>query len=77
MADRVDELERLVEQLQSQQAFQEDALQQLDQALATQQQEMLQLRRQVEWLKEQQTDLANQVDASPGVGAAQEKPPHY
>jgi SlyX protein len=61
--------------LQSQFAFQEDALQALQQALAAQQQEILLLRRQLTLLKQRQDAHADQLDelTDPGV----QKPPHY
>lgn len=72
------ESESLLQQMQSQLAFQEDALQTLNEALASQQQEILVLRRQLELLKQRQDE---QAAASSESGAtsdiASEKPPHY
>ena len=71
--------ETLMQQLhevQSQLAFQEDALESLNNAMAAQQTEILVLRRQLELLKQRQDD---QVAGSGTAGAdnANEKPPHY
>ena len=61
--------------MQSQLAFQEDALQALQDALAEQQRELLLLRRQLELLKERQDEHAGQLDDLSGTPI--EKPPHY
>ena len=69
--------EDLVQQLfdmQTQLAYQEDAVRELNDALALQQQEILLLRRQLQLLKERQDDMGA------GHGApdpATETPPHY
>ena len=65
-------LRQVVEELQSQVAFQEDALQQLNAALAGQQQDILILRRQLKLLKERLDEQALGQDAPPI-----ERPPHY
>jgi len=76
MSAEVDSLKQQVMELQSQLAFQEDAINGLDAALAHQQQEILLLRRQLELLHErlraQAGDQAGHADA-----ATEEKPPHY
>ncbi len=69
-------LRDMLAELQSQLAFQEDAIASLDGALAAQQQEILLLRRQVELLVERQKAHAEQLADATG-GAADEKPPHY
>ncbi len=66
--------EQLVE-LQSQLAFQEDTVQALQDALAEQQQAILVMRRQLEWLRERQDAQAAQLEE--GGNSGQEKPPHY
>jgi SlyX protein len=67
----IDPLPRQLEEVQSQLAFQEHALESLNEALAQQQQEILLLRRQLELLKQRQDEV--------GVTQAggEEKPPHY
>ncbi len=74
------ELKHQLDELQTQVAFQDDAMRALDEAIATQQQEILLLRRQVELLKQRQDDMAAGQDGgegSPGTDPATEKPPHY
>lgn len=63
---------QLVE-VQSQLAFQEDAMRELNEALALQQQEILVLRRQVQLLKQRQDEQQPAQDS----GSAEERPPHY
>jgi SlyX protein len=74
------ELRQQLAELQSQVAFQDDAMHALDEAIATQQQETLLLRRQLELLKQRQDEMAaGQVggEDSPATDPATEKPPHY
>ncbi len=66
------ELLQMVEDLQSQVAFQEDALQA---ALTGQQQDLLVLRRQLQLLKERQDEQAAALDDARPEG--REAPPHY
>ena len=77
MSGDIDELKQLVMELQSQLAFQEDAVGSLDQALAQQQQEIMLLRRQLEILRQRQQEQTTQSEAGPSVGTLDEKPPHY
>ncbi len=65
-------LRQVVEDLQSRVAFQEDTLQQLNAALAGQQQDILILRRQLKLLKERLDEQARDQGAPPI-----ERPPHY
>ncbi len=72
------DMETLLEDIQSQLAFQEDALQTLNDALASQQREILVLRRQLELLKERQDEQAAARGENVNSGdSATEKPPHY
>lgn len=71
----IDTLAQQVMDMQSQLAFQEDAISSLDKALASQQQEILLLRRQLELLHERQREAVAETGASPMP--ADEKPPHY
>lgn len=74
MAD-TEELARLLVDVQTQLAYQEDTITALNEALADQQQEILVLRRQLELLKQRQDEQTPQQDA--GGSPADEKPPHY
>jgi len=76
----VSDNETLVQQLhevQSQLAFQEDALESLNSAMAAQQKEILVLRRQLELLKQRQDDQVAGGGTAAGADNANEKPPHY
>ena len=77
MADDIDTLKQQVMDLQSQLAFQEDAVGSLDQALALQQQEILLLRQQLEILRQRQQEQAANSEAGNSGGPQNEKPPHY
>ena len=72
-----EEVHRQLAELQSQLAFQEHTVQDLNDALAAQQREILLLREQVALLKRRQDEQAAQLDTGQGAGPAQEKPPHY
>ncbi len=75
MATDRDWQQQLVE-LQSQLAFQEDVVHQLNEALAAQQRELLSLRRELELLRERLAEQGRRLD---GVepGPPDERPPHY
>jgi SlyX protein len=66
-------------ELQTQVAFQEDTIRQLNEALAFQQGDLTELKQQVELLKQQYSELRQQTHSGveqmsdPGM----EKPPHY
>ena len=77
MSANVDLLQQQVMELQSQLAFQEDAVRSLDEALAHQQQEIVLLRRQLELLGQRQQEHAAQNDVGPASVPLDEKPPHY
>ena len=77
MSGDIEELKQLVMELQSQLAFQEDAVGSLDQALAQQQQEIMLLRRQLEMLRERLQEQTAQNDAGQSIDLLDEKPPHY
>jgi len=74
MAQELDQLKQQLTEVQSQLAFQEDAMQALDAALAAQQQEILVLRRQLALLKQRQDE---QAAGQGGAERLDEKPPHY
>ena len=77
MSNELDGLKHQVADLQGQLAFQEDALDRLDSAMALQQQEILLLQRQVTLLGERIKAQSEQGAAGGGVPEADEKPPHY
>jgi SlyX protein len=71
------DIETIADQLvevQTQLAYQEDTVQALNRALASQQQEILVLRRQLQLLKQR---LDEQGSAGPAADTGMEKPPHY
>jgi SlyX protein len=70
-----DDIRQLLVDLQTQLAYQEDTLRELNEAMAGQQQEIIQLRRQLQLLKQRQDEQAP-LDASQ-PSPADEKPPHY
>lgn len=72
-----DALLQQLHELQSQLAFQEDALESLNGAMAAQQQEILVLRRQLELLKQRQDEQMAGTGSGAGADNADEKPPHY
>ncbi len=76
MSADVDSLKKQILELQSQLAFQEDAVQSLDRALAQQQGEMLVMRRQLELLRQYQLQQTED-SAGPDGNPANELPPHY
>jgi SlyX protein len=77
MSAEVDMLKQQMTEMQSQLAFQEDAVRSLDEALAQQQQELLLLRRQLELLRQRQQDDAAHNEAGSAGVPADDKPPHY
>ncbi|MDG2046827.1 MAG: SlyX family protein [Halioglobus sp.] len=77
MSVDVDTLKTQILELQSQLAFQEDAVQSLDRALAQQQDEILVMRRQLELLRQDQLQQTAGNGASPNGNPANEPPPHY
>ena len=73
MAD-LEELVQHVFDMQAQLAYQEDAVRELNDALALQQREILVLRRQLQLLKQRQDDMGSEPA---GPDKADEPPPHY
>ncbi len=72
----LDELVRQLTEVQSQLAFQEDTVAALNDALASQQREILVLRRQLALVTQRQDEQAAQFESlAPAPG--HEKPPHY
>jgi SlyX protein len=73
----IDEVKTILNEVQTQLAFQEDTVQALNEAMASQQRDILTLRRQLALLKqrlEEQT-MAQETGAADGI--MDEKPPHY
>ena len=77
MTADLDDLKTALAELQSQLAFQEDTVQALNDALASQQQEILVLRRQVELLKQRLDEQAAGQEQTVAGPIEEEKPPHY
>jgi SlyX protein len=77
MSADVETLKQQIMELQSQLAFQEDAIGSLDAALTQQQREILLLRRQLELLRQRQQDQATHIEPGPAGALLDEKPPHY
>jgi len=70
----IEELQQQLVDVQTQLAYQEDTVRQLNQALAAQQQEILLLRRQMQLLKQRQDE---QIHTGGTTTPLDEKPPHY
>ncbi|MEH6581728.1 MAG: SlyX family protein [Halioglobus sp.] len=64
-------------ELQSQMAFQDDTVQALNEAIASQQQEIMVLRRQLELLKQRHEEQAATSSEQDGPSPVDERPPHY
>ena len=77
MADKVQELQDQVAELQAQLAFQEETVRDLDDALAAQQKELLWLRRQIELLQSRHEEFVAQRGEPESLSIVDEKPPHY
>ncbi|MFV0278551.1 MAG: SlyX family protein [Parahaliea sp.] len=67
----------LLQDLQTQLAFQDDTIAALNDALAAQQRELLVLQRQLTLLKQRLDEQATALADLPAAGAASERPPHY
>ena len=75
MGDRaeIDRLNQLLVELQTQQAFQEQAISDLSRALARQQEDIFRLKREWQQVEERYASLQAQLPD----GVLEEKPPHY
>jgi len=71
----IDDLRQQLDDVQTQMAYQEDAVRELNDALSLQQQEILLLRRQIQLLKQRQDEQGTGPDGA--AAPADEKPPHY
>lgn len=65
-----------LEALQTNLAFQEHTISELNAALTGQQKQLDQLRMEIKFLKDKLGELEDHVQSGP-LSAAQEKPPHY
>ncbi|MEM1113815.1 MAG: SlyX family protein [Pseudomonadota bacterium] len=70
-------MQTMLEDLQSQLAFQEDTVQSLNDAVASQQQQLMLLQRQLELLKQRQDEQAQLLDQASNSPTGDEPPPHY
>jgi SlyX protein len=70
----IEDVKRQLVDVQTQLAYQEDTVRELNDALARQQQEILVLRRQLQLLKQRQDEQGAGPSAA---GPLEEKPPHY
>ena len=77
MATELDQMKALLTDVQSQLAFQEDAVRGLNDAMADQQQEIILLRRQLELLKQRIDEQAAVGEQAAPSSLLDEKPPHY
>lgn len=71
----VADLRRRIEELESQAAFQEQQHRELDEIVARQDRELLQLQQQLRVLGQRLAEVRDSGAAAPGV--ADEVPPHY
>jgi len=74
MNDSLSELIRRIEELESQLAFQDQLHENLNNTVARQDREILELKRQLVALNERIRDLGEGI---PGLGPQDETPPHY
>ena len=70
LQDRIDQLEERL-------AFQDDSLQKLDDALSSQQQQLLLLERKIDLMLAQMHKLEAELPGAGSTDPADEKPPHY
>ena len=77
MTAEIDELKLTLTEVQSHLAFQEDTISALNESLASQQRDILTLRRQLELLKQRLDEQAAGQASSTAVGMPDEKPSHY
>jgi len=75
--DKYEQLQGQLVELQTQVAFQEDTIAELNRALALQQQDLVQLQSQWELLKAQYAELQARLPADGPGDLLDEKPPHY
>jgi SlyX protein len=74
VSDSIDSLEKRIEELESQAAFQDELYETLNTMVARQDREILELKRQLILLNERIKEFG---EAIPGAGPQDETPPHY
>ena len=74
MSEATEKLINRIDELESQMAFQDELLESLNQVVAKQSVEMLDLKHQFSMLSERLKELG---DSSPGATQQDETPPHY
>jgi SlyX protein len=74
MSDKIDALGRRIDELESQLAFQDELIESLNNTVARQDREFLELKHQLGHLSERLKEIG---DASPGEAPQDETPPHY
>lgn len=74
MSDSIETLTRRIEELESQAAFQDELFESLNNTVARQDGEIVELRRQLILLNERVKEFG---EAVPGGGPQDETPPHY
>lgn len=70
----LESLEKRIDELESQLAFQDELIESLNATVATQDREILELKHQFGRLSERLKEIG---DASPGAAPQDETPPHY
>ena len=75
--DKLEHMEAQLVELQTQVAFQEDSIGELNRALSLQQQDLAQLQDQWKLLKAQYRELQGRIPDGDSLSPADEKPPHY
>ncbi len=74
------DLEQKFIQMEERLAFQEDTIQKLDDAMASQQRQLLEMAKQIQLLAEQLRKVETDLAHPPGITSGSledEKPPHY
>ena len=74
MINAVQALEKRVDELENQSAFQDELIESLNNTVAKQDREVLELKHQLNRLSERLKEIG---DASPGAAPQDETPPHY
>jgi SlyX protein len=75
--DKLAKLEEQLVELQTQVAFQEDTIGELNRALSLQQQDLAALQEQWKLLKSQYSELQQRIPQDAPTTLLDEKPPHY
>ena len=70
-------VDRQLAELETRVAFQDQAIESLNRALADQQQQLLRQQRLIDAMAQRLRELASQADAGVGDAPQDERPPHY